>query len=372
MPFLYVFKMKIKHIFSAVLLATLSTMGFAQGCLEPAAGSSNGPKIIGYLQPQYEYHFTEDSKTRAVNTNTFKFNRMRIGVAGSIPYDFEYYALVEFSSFFTGNPFMLDAFVSYTRLGHWAKFSAGSFKSPVSLELTTPCNGLNTINRSMVVDELTSPNRDLGVGLYGSTDTLTIFGIETVNLLKYSFAITNGTGLGVIDNNGGKNYSGRVVLTPWKHLSLGASYLTGKQKPAAEGVTDEDTKTRWGVDADFNWGAFRLQGEYLFGEDKGSYTEGGGCGTTPVVKIGNKQRDGFYVTAMYMTPWNIQPVFKYEQYDKDLDTDGDKQNIMTFGLNYFLNDWTRLQVNYLYKAEETAAIEYPNDCLLVQIQVKLK
>lgn len=326
------------------------------------------------MQPQYEYHFDANDKTGTTDNNTFKFNRLRLGVTGTIPYDIEYYALVEFSSFFTGNPFMLDAFVSYTRLGHWAKLSAGSFKSPISMELNTPCNGLYTINRSLVVDELTAPNRDLGAMLLGRSDTLEIFGWQTVNLLKYSVAVTNGTGLGIIDNNPGKNYSGRIVLTPSKYFSLGASYLFGKQKPEDPTATKDDEKTRYGFDAEVHVGNLLLQGEYLYGNDKGSYTEGGGCGGTPTIKIGDKERSGYFVQAMYMTPWNLQPIVKYESYDPNISTDSkdDIKNIMTFGLSYFLNDWTRLQVNYLYKAEESAASEIPNDCLLLQLQVKLK
>jgi len=69
-----------------------------------------------------------------------------------------------------------------------------------------------------------------------------------------------------------------------------------------------------------------------------------------------------------MTKWNLQPVFKMESWDPDTDTNDNSQSIMTFGFNYFLNDWTRLQLNYLYKAED--ANEISNDELLMQLQVK--
>jgi phosphate-selective porin OprO and OprP len=69
-----------------------------------------------------------------------------------------------------------------------------------------------------------------------------------------------------------------------------------------------------------------------------------------------------------MTPWNLQPVVKYESYDPNTDADEDIETIVTFGFNYFFNDWTRLQLNYLYKAEE--GIEIENDELLMQLQVK--
>jgi hypothetical protein len=69
-----------------------------------------------------------------------------------------------------------------------------------------------------------------------------------------------------------------------------------------------------------------------------------------------------------MTPWNLQPVLKLETWDPDTDVDDNSESIMTFGFNYFLNDWTRLQLNYLYKAEDQEEIS--NDELLMQLQVK--
>ena len=69
-----------------------------------------------------------------------------------------------------------------------------------------------------------------------------------------------------------------------------------------------------------------------------------------------------------MTPWNIQPIVKYESYDPNNDVDKNAQDVITFGFNYFFNDWTRLQLNYLYKAEE--GNEISNDEILMQLQVK--
>ena len=86
------------------------------------------------------------------------------------------------------------------------------------------------------------------------------------------------------------------------------------------------------------------------------------------VHEGSINRSGFWAQALYMTPWNIQPIVKYESYDHNNDTDNDAQNVITFGFNYFFNDWTRLQLNYLYKAEE--GNEVSNDEILMQLQVK--
>jgi len=95
---------------------------------------------------------------------------------------------------------------------------------------------------------------------------------------------------------------------------------------------------------------------------------------------GTVKRDGFYVQAMYMTPWDFQPIFKYESFDSNTDIDEydyldpdaslDYQTIttMTFGFNYFFNDWTRLQFNYIMNDEEWNDID--DNEMIVQLQVK--
>ena len=87
-----------------------------------------------------------------------------------------------------------------------------------------------------------------------------------------------------------------------------------------------------------------------------------------MVHQGSVERSGYWAQAMYMTEWNIQPVVKYEYYDPNIDVDDDGESTITFGFNYFFNDWTRLQMNYLYKAEE--GTELANDEVLMQLQVK--
>lgn len=89
------------------------------------------------------------------------------------------------------------------------------------------------------------------------------------------------------------------------------------------------------------------------------------------VHEGSVNRNGYFAQVMFdlydIIDYNIQPVVKYESFDPNTDADSDASSIITFGVNYFFNDWTRLQINYLYKAEE---IEVTNDEVLVQLQVK--
>ncbi len=124
-----------------------------------------------------------------------------------------------------------------------------------------------------------------------------------------------------------------------------------------------------------------VQGEYIFGEDVGQIASGVGCGsksTDGALPIYNKS--GFWVAAMYMTPWQLQPIIKYETYNPDgtaYTYQGEPQTYdqttITIGLNYFLNDWTRVQINYLYNSEGQTngdVNEYNNDAFMIQVQAK--
>jgi len=372
-----------KKQISALLLILLSGSFSvrAQGCMEPTS-STGGPTIIGYIQPEFRYEFNGDNADgTSKDAATWCLRRARLGVAGNIPYDFSYYVLAEFSSFQNG-PYMLDAFVSYNRLKPWLKISMGQFKKPFGLELSTGCQDLYTINRSKVVEELTAPDRDLGIMLSGTTGTKKIFGLEKENIISWYLSFTNGTGKNVFDGDLKKDLTGRIVIAPYDWISIGGSYLSGKQKNPDVTVKDMDERMRYGADLQLKKYNFILQAEYLFGQDKGSKLIGGGCGSTPELVVGDFKSNGYFAQLMYNTPWKLMPLVKYETYDPDMDQEdyiheAYRVSTMTFGLNYYPNDWTRLQINYMYKTEASSSTELinynevPNDMLQIQIQVKL-
>lgn len=362
------------------LLAIVNTNTLtAQGCVETS--SDEGPQLVGYVQPQFNsYLFGQDDYGNSLMPSTFFFKRARIGVVGSIPYDVSYYVMAEFSPGLKGgDPYLLDAFVTYAPLGKYLKFSVGQFKSPFSLELNTPCHALHTINRSTVVNNLASPFRDMGLMFLGSSDSL--FGIP--DLISYKIAILNGTGINVKDDNKNKDIAARIVIAPFEWLKIGASTRFGKVgKINAD--DDQESRTRYAGDITFEKGNFMFQGEYIVGTDIGSAPSGGGgCGgKTATTAFETYDRSGFWVAAMYMTPWNLQPVVKYETYNPDgteytyIDPGYEQtyeQRTITYGLNYFINDWTRVQVNYLYNAEgrtDGEINEYSNDVFMIQVQAK--
>ncbi len=352
----------------------LPMMSFSQGCM--GGDDTDGVKVIGYIQGQYEYQFLGEDvdPIRGMKSNNgFYFNRARIGVTGSIPYDFSYYVLTEFSPT-KGGPYLLDAFITYKRFDPYFKVSLGQFKSPFGLELTTPCQKLYTVDRSLFVNELASPFRDIGIMFLGSTGEL--FGMK--DLLKYRVAVTNGTGKNVMDNNQYKDITSRIIISPLEWLHIGASYKYGKEKPVKEDM-DPDIRKRWGVDLSLEKSNFIFQAEYIDGTDEGSSLVGGGCGSDPTIVLGDFKKNGYMVQLLYMTPWNLQPVVKFESFDPNTANDDDitsydKQQDFTFGFNFFFAESVRLQMNYVYKIEESGDTdatyhEIANDYFVMQLQV---
>lgn len=362
--------MKKLMLFFLAFLCFTPTPSRAQGCMEPTGDERIN--VIGYIQAQADYRLLgQDILGNSLNTSSFYFNRVRLGATGVIPYDFSYYFLAEFSPTL-GGPFVLDAFVSYRRFAPYISASIGQFKSPFGMELLTPCHKLHTINRSQVVTDLANPFRDQGFMIFGGTGDLSIFGSKAKNLFGYQLALMNGTGLNVKDDNHKKDLIGRLTFHPFEFLTVGSSYRFGKHPPKVDGIEEEDERSRLGIDLEFKYKGILLQGEFVKGTDKGSYTTGGGCGGEVIVHQGSVNRDGFFAQAAYMTPWKFQPIVRFETYDPNLSADStdDIQNIVTYGLNYFFNDRTRVQLNYLYKAEESAKAEFPNDEILLQVQIE--
>jgi len=326
---------------------------FSQGCEGDDPTSKNDsvgtPKVIifGYIQPEFDYKFTNP------NESTFKFKRARIGVRGKVKNDFSYYFSLETSPFIggTGSVVLLDAFVTYEKY-NWARISLGAFKQPFSLEVTTPCHGLTTIDRSIVADQLVAPQRDYGLMLLGG---------NKYTKFNYAVALMNGRGLHVEDNNLKKDVIGRATYKVTDFMTIGGSVRYGFPN------NDDDSRKTYGGEMLLKFNNLKIQGEYIYDEGDFNRAAGGGCGAA-LVELGEK-RDGAYIMASYDTKWNIQPVFKYEYFDANIDVKKiGYQEMMTIGASYFVNDKVRMQINY--QAHIETHINIDNDVLLAQVQIR--
>lgn len=354
----------IKYIL-VLALGLMSVKTYSQGCMGGGSGDVVG--VTGFIQPQFNYNINgKDDNGKSLNKGNFTFNRARLGVVGSIPYDIDYYLSAEFSGFSNSENkvHLLDAYVSYTRFGKWAKLTMGQFKSPFSLEQNTACSGLYTVNRSDVVNQLAGPQRDLGLMLSGGHDSLGF---------QYSLGIMNGSGMNNIDDNTNKNIVGRFVVGPFKGFKVGGSFKAGKITP-----TDTEEKLndiyRVALEGQYSWKGLLLQGEFIYGQDK-LYSASkvpvyGGCGGIigyDTKQPGTYHKSGAWVIASYKTKYNIEPVVKFDTYDSDHAARYTRVNNYTLGFNYYVNDYSRVQFNYVTVRESR---EFLNDMIMIQVQAK--
>ena len=345
-------KNKIYFLFAFALLFQVSN-SFAQGCdgedLDTQNDSINAPniKIFGYLQTQYNSTFND------LNENTITFKRARIGFRGKLKGDFSYYFMLETSPFIggVGSAYLMDAFITYS-YSKSMKISVGSFKQPFGLEVNTACNTLTTIDRSIVSDQLIAPQRDFGVAVLGG---------NKFTKFRYSVALMNGRGLNAVDNNSKKDIIGRATYKLTDFMTVGGSFRHGYPN------NNVDTRSTYGAEMLLKFNNLKIQTEYIYDEGDYNRAAGGGCGSDPV-ELGEK-RDGGYIMISYDTKWKVQPVFKYEYFDPNIDVVKiGYQEMMTLGANYFINESVRIQLNYQSHIE--TYINQDNNMLLAQLQIK--
>jgi hypothetical protein len=263
----------------AALLASLS-VALAPPLHAQAGGGGGGSspppvRLSGYVQGRQTYQ--EDVGL------TSTINRARLAAGGSVAGDVSWRIQGEFR---TGNVgtgrasvSLQDAYVRWARSTFGVQL--GQFKTPFTREFITSLTEVETADRSTVVDSL-APKRDIGV------------------MVDYARGGRATAALGVFNGNG-QNITGnpdsallavaRVTYRPIPFLVVGvngARYF-GRADSTRYGV-DLSVEAPWGV----------LRGEYV-GQHRQDVTG---------------DDDGWYaLAAVPVRPW-LQPVFKYEWFDR--------------------------------------------------------
>jgi hypothetical protein len=200
-------------------------------------------------------------------------------------------------------------------------------------------------------------------------------------LLEYAFGVVNGSGPNKSDNNGRKDWVGRVAFTlpadynSWlRELKLGVSYYKGYNNLAnttSNAVVQIANSTRTGFDINYTHLPFSVAYEFAQGRDDTFATAASAAtaGTATFVKKSRGQYLNFGYTwgeqfltsekslAKYDDYWpkSYQAFVRFDSFDADTLNDvtvragsvGDKTFITTLGLNAFFAETTKLQVNYL-------------------------
>ena len=348
--------------------------------------------------------------------DSFGIRRLRIGVQGDINDNMFYKIQTEFAN---AEDFQFrDAYLGFKDLPLLNTVIIGNHKRPYSLDQLNSSNANVFNDRPFVADAFNDSARRLGVSTNGFSEDL------RYNWRSGVFNMENVQDDGMF---AGDNYQlevgSRLAATPWwDKCSNGRGYLhvafssahrfpdgggpnnLSEYSANAEGltpnilatgpITDADSESLYGFEAVFNAGAFQLGAEYME-----TFVDRG-----PVAS--NLNFHGGYVYAAYMLtgehmPWNrkrgtlgaVKPfenffavrdcdcnvsrgwgawqiAARYSYLDlNDEDITGGAADSLTLGLNWWWNEYARMQFNYINGDIDRAPADGKYDLLGLQLEI---
>jgi phosphate-selective porin len=277
---------------------------------EQPVTASRALKLGGYVQTRY--------LSTAGTKNSLDLRRARLQIGGNLADDISY----KIQADFVRSPVLLDARVDFTHF-QWAKLTIGQFKVPFSQENLTSSSALLSVDRSLVVNSF-SPGRDTGnngrdIGFQIEGNIVRCDGRP---LFDYSVGLFNGAGINKKDDNHRKDPVVRLVAHLTRDLWVGGDYYygwTGASQTPKERAAGEFAYTR---------AAWSVRGEYIWGRD------------------GAVHKRGSYTQFAYRFKPQWEGVFKFEDFDSNVHTAKNESRTYITGLNWYLSNWVKFQVNY--------------------------
>jgi hypothetical protein len=271
--------------------------------------------VSGYAHLQLNL-FVDGNDDDETSSSTLLVRRIRLRFRGEVLPGLGYVVMIDPS---TPTNLLRDGFLSLTFVPHH-EIRVGQQKTQFGYENPESSTKLFTVNRAFVSDALGRGQdlRDLGVGLLGTWDLASGLGVD------YQLTLVNGSGPNVTqDATDRKNFWGRAGIRYERgglHLRLGGSYGNGDHIRRATMTGGMDVVydfDRIGADVEVTTPWAFVAAEYLRGTNE--------------LPEGDVDAQGFYVTLVGTTPWNLGPIVRYEQYDPDTDADDNLQKRFTFG-----------------------------------------
>ncbi len=327
--------------------------------------SGRNISIGGYTQVRYQ------SLQEPKKIDGFDIRRARLDIKGTFSPEWEYRLQTDFAV----SPKIIDAYFVYKPYDGF-KITGGQFIVPNSLENTTPDNTLETIDRAQV-SGLVNRNKDAIGDQNGRDIGLQVSGSLFQNssnrfLLDYYLGYFNGQGINKGDLNESKDIAARLVAHPTTFLDFGVSYSNGYDnwettaakaatytgnvltKAPTNAINTNNVQNRIGADVAVNYNLFSLRAEYLQAQQ--------GYGL---------KKDGWYAQVGYFViPTKVQLVAKYDSFDKDKKIAKNTTEFLTLGTNYYVNSFTKIQINYKRYSDNFATASGNKDEIVAQLQLK--
>jgi phosphate-selective porin OprO/OprP len=229
-------------------------------------------KLRGYTQADSRWYQGDEDQTVS---DAFVFRRVRPIFEGTLAEWIDFRIMPDFAN---STLVLQDAYANLRPFGPLAQLQVGKFKAPFGLERLQSGAALTFIERGLPTNLV--PNRDLGVQLWGDWRG---------GLLTYQAAVMNGVTDGGStdgDNNDAKEVVGRLFAKPFQEttfeplqgLGIGAAFSYGREVGTprnyvtagqqtfyswASGTTLDEGRLRITPQLNWYWGPFGLLGEYV-------------------------------------------------------------------------------------------------------------
>ncbi len=224
----------------------------------------------------------------------------------------------------------------------------GQFRIPFGIEIQTSSKKLPFINRMLItnpnneqesskgITSVTSgliQDRDIGMRVSGKGASA-----------SYAIAVVNGSGKNTSDKNSAKEVIARLTARPFNGLTLGSSAYLGKEP------TQNARRDRFGGDLEFQQGdSLLVRAELVTG------------------KAGGVKLDGYYAFLAYRVLPNVEPAIRHERIDPNTGVSGDEIRRTTVGVNYYVADNIKYQINYEWRKD--SAKSNMDNMALAQLQL---
>lgn len=331
-------------------LGMATTAGAEEAQATPAKdAASYKPRLGGYVEGWYRADSSDlSSQTTAAKKtdNEFRVRRARLDGRGDLTDELSYRATINLDgpspASSSASVKLWDGYLAY-KANELATVTVGQFKYDFSLEGYEGTPDRLPVLRAEAVNDIAAKLgtqggsfRDIGARVSG--------GVKDLYGLTYGVSIINGAGINKGDNNADKDIVGKVAFKPVEGLSVGASAYLGKGQD--ETASTEVDESAWGLEAEYKISGLTIRGEYI-----AANWENWDVSTSSVSSGKTQEPSGWYLQAAYKLPQapSVELMARYEDYEKDANTEDSRLKTTTLGATYYLKGKTRLTANYLMR-----------------------
>ena len=372
------------------------------------AVTTRGIRVGGTIQARFGWQDAETSSATVwQRKSSFDIGAALITFTGSLYKDYAEGRNLDFALRFgaspqqaTNNSFLnlLDANVVYSpvptidREDPQLTITLGQQLLPFGLEVPATEELKPVIRNALFTTRLNLARRDVGLIVRGDLFPMVDFGYNyRVPILQYSLGLVNGAGPNIVDDNNVRDVIGRLAFTvpsdfhSWlRQITLGGTAYFGSQNVFLNDgpprtLIGRGTKRRLGIDFYYNHWPFGITYEFIHGTDAAALgpnvsapglrdIDSDAHTATFFLSFGEQFVAGFRNQGRYDDWWpkTYQPFIRYDRFDPNKDQTNDAITVVTLGLNLFVAETTKFQLNLNWQDDERTEVTRE---ILAQAQV---